>query len=371
MRFAPWLKLNVAWACLGAGSALGLEFGLPAVVEGLDLRLPDRGMVTNLIAALPSGGATAILEKDGRSIWTNQTAGASLLLTNLSAGRYFLTLAGSSTNDYGFSIRSGAAPPANDLASNPAVLSGEVRATPASTSAATAEAGEAWHAGREPKASLWWRWFPSKTGHAVVHTHGSPTDTVAAVYDSTGRSIAANDDAGSLVTSQVSFWAQADSNYLIALDGEPGEALLSIIEEAPPSAPLSVIPDGATFWFEPGHFSTNVTYAAGLSTNLFAGDHWLFWETASASGLIGWTNIHVRVRPRGARLELGTALWRKDPSHALFLHGAPGGEARLQYSPDLASWTDLARFTNFGGSAWIIQPASIPRRFYRSWTTEP
>jgi hypothetical protein len=193
---------------------------------------------------------------------------------------------------------------------------------------------------------------------------------VAAVYDASGRTVAANDDAGRLGASQVTFQAHAGLPYLIAVDGDPGSFTLSILEEAPPAAPASTVPDGATLWLAAGQSSTNLNYAPGTSTNLSIGDHWLYWETASSSGLIGWAGIHVRVRQRGALLVLGKAPWRMSPSLALYLHGPPGGEGRLQWSPDLANWTDLARFTNFGGSAWIEQPAIGARRFYRSWITE-
>src|SRR4029453_13587366 len=63
-------------------------------------------------------------------------------------------------------------------------------------------------------------------GPVRIQTAGSGFDTLLAVYTGTAISnlvlVASNDDINGLLTSEVSFSAQAGTNYLIAVDGFDG-----------------------------------------------------------------------------------------------------------------------------------------------------
>jgi outer membrane protein assembly factor BamB len=97
----------------------------------------------------------------------------------------------------------------------------------------TREPGEPLHAGQPGGASLWWTWTAPSTGATTIDTAGSAIDTVLAVY--TGNSlgsltlVAANDDIPGGTTSRVSFTAQADTTYRIAVDGKHGATGLIVL----------------------------------------------------------------------------------------------------------------------------------------------
>jgi hypothetical protein len=91
---------------------------------------------------------------------------------------------------------------------------------------ATKEVGEPNHAGNPGGRSVWWRWTAPASGSARVQTAGSSFDTLLAIY--TGFSLAAlnsvagNDDAGSLKTSEATFNVTSGVTYSIAVDGYNG-----------------------------------------------------------------------------------------------------------------------------------------------------
>ena len=115
-------------------------------------------------------------------------------------------------------------PPANDLFDNRTILSGDIGALSAHNFNATAENGEANHAGIIGGSSVWWSWTAPSSGVAAVDTHGSSFDTLLTVYSGTALSslvsIAGNADDGSAGNSSgVSFVTEAGTTYQIAVDG--------------------------------------------------------------------------------------------------------------------------------------------------------
>jgi hypothetical protein len=88
------------------------------------------------------------------------------------------------------------------------------------------EAGEPFHANRLGTNSVWLRWRPPASGAAILSTLGSGFDTLLAVY--TGSSVrnltevASDNDGGGFLTSQLKFYAVADTEYYIAVDGYHG-----------------------------------------------------------------------------------------------------------------------------------------------------
>ncbi len=92
--------------------------------------------------------------------------------------------------------------------------------------AATAEPGEPRHAGHRPLHSVWATWIAPFDGIATFETLGSSFDSAMAVY--TGDSItnlvlvAADDDSDGFHSSRLSFNAEANKPYRIAIDGVGG-----------------------------------------------------------------------------------------------------------------------------------------------------
>lgn len=119
--------------------------------------------------------------------------------------------------------------PFNDDFSARARLSGELIQARASSTDATLEAGEP-AAGSGASSSVWWTWTATTNGIVNIDTQGSAFDTLLSVY--TGSSlgslalVAANDDAGGLGTSSVTFVAQAGTAYQIAVAGKGGTGLV-------------------------------------------------------------------------------------------------------------------------------------------------
>ncbi|MBC7883357.1 MAG: VCBS repeat-containing protein [Anaerolineae bacterium] len=91
------------------------------------------------------------------------------------------------------------------------------------TSRATKELNEPNHAGNPGGRSVWWTWTPSRNRRVTISTRNSTFDTLLAVY--TGNElnnlsvVAANNNAGGSLESQVTFDALVGTSYQIALDG--------------------------------------------------------------------------------------------------------------------------------------------------------
>ena len=126
----------------------------------------------------------------------------------------------------------------DDFAARPR-LKGDNLAIRSNNTGATAEAGEAAHAGVNPSATLWWEWTATGSTPVTVTTSGSTFDTVLAVYTTTPQGalsvVGSNDNADAGVTSTVSFMGTAGATYQIAVDGKSGTggALFLTLNAAP------------------------------------------------------------------------------------------------------------------------------------------
>ena len=116
---------------------------------------------------------------------------------------------------------------ANDNFASATLINGVSGNTSISNVGATKESGEPNHAGNPGGASVWYAWTAPQSGIFTFDTFGSSFDTLLAVY--TGSSLGAlspvvsDDDAGTGVTSAVSFNAVAGTIYEIAVDGHNGQ----------------------------------------------------------------------------------------------------------------------------------------------------
>ena len=102
------------------------------------------------------------------------------------------------------------------------------------------EPGEPTIAGNAGGKSVWWQWRAPRTGLVKIQTTGSSFDTLLGVYTGTALAnlvlVASNDDANGTVQSEVTFPAQAGTNYQITVDGvdgASGEIVLTLIVDPP------------------------------------------------------------------------------------------------------------------------------------------
>lgn len=120
--------------------------------------------------------------------------------------------------------------PSNDFFARAQTIEGPSGSVEGFNSRATSELGEPAHAGSPAASSVWYRWRPTTGGTVTFTTQGSSFDTVLAVYlglsVSTITNVTSNDDVtpGALtpaagLTSSVTFPAQANATYYIAVDG--------------------------------------------------------------------------------------------------------------------------------------------------------
>src|SRR5439155_12529903 len=114
----------------------------------------------------------------------------------------------------------------NDSFANATTVSGATGTTSGTTVGMTKEAGEPNHAGNAGGHSIWYRWTAPSGGSMTIDTFGSTFDTLLAAY--TGSSVAslgavaADDDAGGVLQSQIGFTAVSGTTYSIAVDGYGG-----------------------------------------------------------------------------------------------------------------------------------------------------
>jgi len=93
---------------------------------------------------------------------------------------------------------------------------------------ASAETGEPRHADKTGGRSIWLTWRAPVSGVASIRTTGSSFDTLLAVYrgrvlaDLNANRVAADEDGGGFLTSEVTFNAEAGIEYQIAVDGYAG-----------------------------------------------------------------------------------------------------------------------------------------------------
>jgi hypothetical protein len=120
-------------------------------------------------------------------------------------------------------------PPANDNFANAQVLTGCSGSVAGTNIGATAEAGELNHSpdGGGGRRSVWYRWQSPVSGSVTIDTQGSRFDTVLGIYTGTaansiseiGGESQSDDVSGTDKSSTVTFTAQSNTTYRIAVDG--------------------------------------------------------------------------------------------------------------------------------------------------------
>ncbi|MBI5375773.1 MAG: hypothetical protein HZA77_10070 [Candidatus Schekmanbacteria bacterium] len=119
-------------------------------------------------------------------------------------------------------------PPANDNFDDAILLTGISGSTTGNNQCSTAESGEPIHLDKSNGNSVWWYWTAPSSTNMTFSTDGSSFDTLLTVY--TGSSVDAltevgfNDDCDNASGSCVTFAAEKDAVYRIAVDGFKGSA---------------------------------------------------------------------------------------------------------------------------------------------------
>jgi hypothetical protein len=121
------------------------------------------------------------------------------------------------------------AQPVNDRFANRIRLTGSNVVANGSTVGADREPGEPKHAGQQGGASVWWEWTAPSSDSFTFSTAGSSFDTLLAVY--TGSSVTAltevvsnDEDPAAGSTSALTFSANANQTYQIAVEGYQGDS---------------------------------------------------------------------------------------------------------------------------------------------------
>jgi hypothetical protein len=132
-------------------------------------------------------------------------------------------------NFFGYQVGAPPPPPANDNFAGAVELVGPSGTVTGTSSNATKEPGEPFHAGNRGGHSVWYRWVAPTSGSATFDTLGSSFDTTLSAY--TGGSVGAlnplagSDDIqdGVIRASRVTFNVTAGTTYHIAVDGWNGD----------------------------------------------------------------------------------------------------------------------------------------------------
>jgi len=123
-------------------------------------------------------------------------------------------------------------PPDNDNFANSQIVAGPAGSVDGNSLGASKEATETAHATAVGGCSIWYRWVAPTSGFVDFNTAGSSFDTILAVYTnsvltSSNLAVAFNDDdseGGGLQTSRTWFYAVANTNYYVAVDGFGADA---------------------------------------------------------------------------------------------------------------------------------------------------
>lgn len=217
-----------------------------------------------------------------------------------------------------------AARPRNDAFANRIAFNGNSGSTSGITLLSTREAGEPDHAGNSGGKSVWWHWTAPAAGQLTLDTHDSSFDTVLAVYTGSGipalTPVAANDNDGAAAgVSGLLLQAQADKEYMIAVDGVSGAAGTAVV-----------------------NWSLNTTANANLSTAI-AGAEGVgpgvtaqYTITISNAGPQSATNVWVTITlPSGASYTSGPAACTVSGSTVRCFIGTMGSAATVSLPIDI------------------------------------
>jgi Bacterial Ig domain/PASTA domain len=242
--------------------------------------------------------------------------------------------------------------PANDRFAARQPLTGSTGTVSASTSEASVELGEPFHARSTGGASLWYTWTAPATGTLALDTAGSSFDTVLALYRGTSFSdlttIAENDNFGGELSSALRLEVTAGTTYVIAVDGS--------------SWSVDSVPRGSV--------QLNWVFAAPPANDRFAAAQPLAGEYGSASG----TTVGARREPgepeHGDRVA-GATIWYAwtAPAAGTYSFATSGSSFRavlgVYRGPAVDALSVVRRSDDLGGREAEVRFAATAGTTYR------
>jgi hypothetical protein len=249
-----------------------------STVQGL-LELANRALAGQATGAASLGDVTAAVDAINRGfdncrVLANCATSSALADSSNDRFANALLLSPSAPRTHGPKTQQ---PPISPSASNLRIRASNINATK--------DPGEPNLAGNPGGKSLWWLWQAPSTGRVTIQTDGSSFDTLLGVFLGSSISnltlVADNDDFNGQLAAQVSFMAQAGTNYEIAVDGydaASGTVVLTIIVNGSHLGPIALLPNnqvqlriqgelGATYTIEASSDLRNWTPIASMDNN--------------------------------------------------------------------------------------------------------
>jgi subtilisin family serine protease len=233
---------------------------------------------------------------------------------------------------------------------------------------ATGETGEPNHAGvASPLASIWYHWTAPVSGSASINTFGSEFDTVLAVY--TGETfgsllqVAANDDAGGGLQSEVDIDIVAGVTYRVAIDGYSSDSGATTLDyhvtaSNPPSLSL---PGGNSKVCTVYSGAYEFRVGANLAWTAAADSPWISVTSANPQLGDGTASFSVTANP-SASARAGSITISGGGITQQFavtqLEPVPGPAILNDFDGDLRS--DIAVYWPAGGT-WYVLGSSVGR----------
>jgi hypothetical protein len=394
----------------------GISFS--GVSEGGAISLASGATATNVaISATPASPAGTtniafVLERQGTAFVTFTSAPPySVALSNLTAGKYFLSaaLVAAGTppkGDLSFDVIPTPLQPANDNLSQASIIPSLNTTVIATNTYATREPSEPVHGDVSAGKSVWWTWTATATGTFSASTMGSTFDTVLAVYTGPNvgslSEVAADDDIGPYTFSQVTFPATNGTIYYFAVDGTStgaiGEVHLRVLANPLPTISITAPTNGISFLVNSPLKTTNTQTAASIAdpsgiaavnywfdgpgtnltgalsspyqlavSNLKVGQYTLTMLALNNSGLITVTNAGFSVVSLAPQL-ITTGFQQSVTQFQFGVLGLQGTNYDLEVSSNLLAWSAAAHWTNFTGAEIInnTNPSVNSKLFYRA-----
>ena len=232
--------------------------------------------------SITSGGSYASISSSGKLTAYNTTSQRSVTIkASYTEGGVTKTATKTVTINASGSVPPSPTRPANDNFTSATVISGASGSTTGSNVGATLESSEPMPEVQSlSTGSVWYKWTAPDSGPVTFRTLESNFDTILGIY--TGSSIAllseidSGDDVDDGLTSEVSFYADAGTTYMIAVYGyngkEGGIKLAWSLESTPLPAPLPSTPfgpgNGSRFFINPGE-EAHVVGVYGLTGSDF------------------------------------------------------------------------------------------------------
>jgi subtilisin family serine protease len=225
-----------------AGNArITLTFDVPADTGG--------AAITDYVIQRASGGGAWTTVVDGIS---NATTATVTGLTNGTTYSFRAAAVNSASTGAYSSVITAVPAPDNDAFADAALITGPTASIAGTTVNASRETNEPAHGGYGGSASIWYLWTAPSDGTFALSTQGSSYDTLLGAYTGTNvgalSTLAANDDSGGGLWSEVTVNVAAGTTIKIAIDGYGGQRGSTVLGwtftqvEAPtaPNAPTGV-----------------------------------------------------------------------------------------------------------------------------------